>query len=155
MISALTKRRAISGNRLSCSVPFITLMPATVAQTLKRPSSRSLHFTNQRHGQAGLALKEDHYSHDSVYDSTSVIKIHDITPQDSSKRCTREPLTLALGAKLHNTQPYASYHVGRESAFERVPYWQRIPRWKDISEEQWLDYSWGVRHFLHLYLSFH
>ena len=27
---------------------------------------------------------------------------------------------------------------------ERIPYWQNIPRWKDISEEQFLTFSWQV-----------
>lgn len=36
------------------------------------------------------------------------------------------------------------YHVGRETKFERVPYWQSIARWKDVPESLWLDYSWGV-----------
>jgi lysine 2,3-aminomutase len=33
----------------------------------------------------------------------------------------------------------------RGSKFDRVPYWQKIGRWKDISEKQFLSYSWGVR----------
>lgn len=35
----------------------------------------------------------------------------------------------------------------RGSKFDRVPYWQKIERWKDISEKQFLSYSWGVKSY--------
>ncbi|KAL2070579.1 hypothetical protein VTL71DRAFT_13605 [Oculimacula yallundae] len=35
-----------------------------------------------------------------------------------------------------------AYHMG--SKFERVPYWQKIGRWKDVSEEQFLSYRWNT-----------
>jgi hypothetical protein len=30
------------------------------------------------------------------------------------------------------------------SKFERVPYWQNIPRWKNVTENQFLSYEWNV-----------
>ena len=38
------------------------------------------------------------------------------------------------------------YHCG--SKFDRLPYWQKIPRWNDVSEKQFLNYSWGVSEVL-------
>jgi lysine 2,3-aminomutase len=35
-----------------------------------------------------------------------------------------------------------AYHRG--SKFERIPYWQKIGRWSDITEKQFLSYRWGV-----------
>jgi hypothetical protein len=32
----------------------------------------------------------------------------------------------------------------RGSLFDRVAYWQNIPRWKDVTEKQFLTYSWSV-----------
>jgi hypothetical protein len=34
------------------------------------------------------------------------------------------------------------YHRG--SLFDRVAYWQNIPRWKDATEKEFLTYSWSV-----------
>jgi len=34
------------------------------------------------------------------------------------------------------------YHQGNK--FDRVPYWQKIPRWKDVTEKEWLSYEWQV-----------
>ena len=34
------------------------------------------------------------------------------------------------------------YHRG--SLFDRAAYWQNIPRWKDVTEKQFLTYSWSV-----------
>ncbi len=36
------------------------------------------------------------------------------------------------------------YHRG--SKFDRIPYWQKIGRWKDILENQFLSYRWNVSH---------
>lgn len=35
-----------------------------------------------------------------------------------------------------------AYHRG--SKFDRVPYWQQIGRWKDVTENQFLSYRWSV-----------
>lgn len=35
-----------------------------------------------------------------------------------------------------------AYHRG--SKFDRVPYWQKIPRWKDVTEKDFLSHRWGV-----------
>jgi hypothetical protein len=32
----------------------------------------------------------------------------------------------------------------RGSLFDRVAYWQNIPRWKDVTEKQFLTYNWSV-----------
>jgi lysine 2,3-aminomutase len=39
-----------------------------------------------------------------------------------------------------------AYH--RSSKFDRVPYWQKIGRWKGITESQFLSYRWGVSKIL-------
>lgn len=43
------------------------------------------------------------------------------------------------------------YHRG--SKFDRVPYWQDIPRWKEITEKQFLSYRWGVSLYHNLFRS--
>ncbi|KAH7410961.1 hypothetical protein BKA64DRAFT_570006 [Cadophora sp. MPI-SDFR-AT-0126] len=35
-----------------------------------------------------------------------------------------------------------AYHVA--SKFDRVPYWQKIGRWKHVSEDEFLSYAWNV-----------
>ncbi|KAL5329830.1 hypothetical protein ACEPPN_003349 [Leptodophora sp. 'Broadleaf-Isolate-01'] len=35
-----------------------------------------------------------------------------------------------------------AYHIG--SKFNRTPYWQKIGRWKDIPEDQFLSYRWNT-----------
>jgi len=39
-----------------------------------------------------------------------------------------------------NTPSVPLYYHGNK--FERVPYWQKIPRWKNVSEKDFLTYSW-------------
>jgi lysine 2,3-aminomutase len=40
------------------------------------------------------------------------------------------------------TSPIPAYFRGTK--FDRVPYWQKIGRWKDITEENFLSYRWSV-----------
>jgi hypothetical protein len=41
-----------------------------------------------------------------------------------------------------DTANVPAYH--RDSKYDRAPYWQKIGRWKDITEKQFLSYRWGV-----------
>lgn len=117
--------------------------------------------------QAGLAVKED-YAHNSGYSDVGMgttrhasfgnqpglgsdhllpLQYDYILPQRRERPEIERVQNVAT--------PMSQYHVGRESKFERVPYWQKIPRWKDVTEQQWLDYNWGVSypsmiaHFAH------
>lgn len=35
-----------------------------------------------------------------------------------------------------------AYHRGLK--YDRIPYWQKIPRWKDVEEKDFLSYRWNV-----------
>lgn len=41
-----------------------------------------------------------------------------------------------------DTSPIPAYSRGLK--FDRVPYWQKIGRWQNVSEEQFLSYQWGT-----------
>ena len=43
---------------------------------------------------------------------------------------------------IGNSSALPAYHRG--SLFDRAPYWQKIARWKDVSEAQFLKYRWSV-----------
>lgn len=44
--------------------------------------------------------------------------------------------------------PAPVYHRGTK--FDRLPYWQKIGRWKDVSEQQFLSYRWNVSYEIFL-----
>lgn len=48
-------------------------------------------------------------------------------------------LSASIVEKLPTFLPYQ-----HGSKFERRPYWQSIPRWKNITEDQFLSYEWNV-----------
>lgn len=43
------------------------------------------------------------------------------------------------------------YHQGE--SFDRIPYWQKIRRWKDVTEKQFLSYEWNVSRLFFCQLS--
>jgi lysine 2,3-aminomutase len=58
---------------------------------------------------------------------------------------TLEPITEEIqttSEPIIDAATIPAYHRG--SKFDRVPYWQNIGRWKDITENQFLSYRWGV-----------
>ena len=130
--------------------PAIRTLPKTFASRLPIVPSTCFHTAGLLREQAAIA--ED-YSHSHHHDYDSVVH----SPRPQSHRPIRyfddppppqvKPIEIQPTIEVKNDLLTAAslYHVGREAKFERVPYWQSIPRWKDVPESLWLDYGWGVR----------
>ncbi|TVY82231.1 L-lysine 2,3-aminomutase [Lachnellula suecica] len=72
--------------------------------------------------------------------------VPDLTPSDELHKSRPDfmypmsrPISPAVVAK--KAPVVFPHHHG--SKFERVPYWQDIPRWKDVTEEQFMSYEWN------------
>ena len=122
------------------------------------PSRRSFGSSTPLPGQAGLAVKEDYSNDSNNYEDVIVERTRPSIYDDQPTRIPNYSILphlprtsaqvshqMGVGALPQAASLfYQPYHVGRQAKFERIPYWQRIPRWRNVSEEEWLDYSWGV-----------
>lgn len=99
--------------------------------------TRKYGFTPRYQDQAGAALDpqvEANWAPELYERTTSGPEV--ISELTSAPQAVPQAGEKALGAPV--------YHVG--SKFVREPYWQQIPRWKHISEVQFLTHSWQVSH---------
>jgi hypothetical protein len=71
-------------------------------------------------------------------DSPRVYPLGAYLPPVSEPQCKEEQMIDNTSQK----QEAPLYHRG--SLFDRVAYWQNIPRWKEVTEKQFLTYSWSV-----------
>lgn len=122
--------------------------------------ARTLTSTTNRRNNAGLAhlpIQED-----TIFDSMGHTKGLSQTQSDkfiptstarpglpprSLHRDITDLSTASHKAEIHQspwieTAVTPAYHIA--SKFDRVPYWQNIGRWKDVSEDQFLSYTWNV-----------
>ena len=143
--------------RSGLAVSYALLVRRSSRQTWSRPippiQSRFFQPNVQLEGQAGLAKSPEIQS----------------SPVEEGDKLVPPPLTSGLSGDAPRAYPrpkYATrvsepqhreeqmidnsppmqeaplYHRG--SLFDRAAYWQNIPRWKDVTEKQFLTYSWGV-----------
>jgi hypothetical protein len=84
-------------------------------------------------------------SHQTVA-SNPFVQESDGTMKHSGASITQEvPVPVAETTTEPKTKFAAVPAYFRGVKFDRVPYWQKIGRWKDITEKQFLSYRWGVR----------
>ena len=143
----------LTGSRLGCIINHASrAVTRRSSFTTHKDFTRSFRSAGKQQGQPALAEKPTHIeflpdapqfpeSTDNLVEK-NIIHSH-ASPARTLEREIREPH--GNDATLEMPSPTVPlYH--RSSKFERVPYWQKIPRWSDVSEEQFLTYSWGVSH---------
>lgn len=112
---------------------------------------RSFQSVGHQQGQQALAESPSH--DDFLQEATPFPGLTECLPEKNiAQDHTRSPVPASRRAIQDDHRSDAAqemlspaiplYH--RSSKFERVPYWQKIPRWSGISEEQFLTYAWGV-----------
>jgi hypothetical protein len=108
---------------------------------------RSFQSTGQNQGQAALA---EALPYDGIFEQRFVEKVSAISnpsPSPSSVSQTtvsQNPFLGASNPKDQATQASSTPTYYRGTLFEREAYWQKIPRWKDVSETQFLSHRWQV-----------
>ncbi|KAE8449221.1 hypothetical protein EG329_008388 [Mollisiaceae sp. DMI_Dod_QoI] len=131
-------------------------------RVLTIPQKRYFQLSAERMGSAGVAhapMRQD--PPDVVYDryndsprGTSIpvepgraVQVSDYTHgvQGSMSKASL-PRVATLGredsAQTTSTSANPAYYHG--SKFDRVPYWQKIGRWKDVGEKEFLSYRWNT-----------
>ena len=104
---------------------------------LARSPEPDYHPEDSKHNPSRSAL----HSPSSSKTSTQTVDADDIGAEENPSVLHR-----ILGGKPAIPGPTTDpanvpiYHRG----FVRVPYWQKIWRWRNITEEQFLSYRWGV-----------
>lgn len=129
---------------------------------LLNPSqSRSFQSSTKGMDSAGVACAPRHQDPpDIVYDRYNEkprdypVRLKQIraTPVPRSTLGVQENVdksSMPQGAALRTeefaeTVTSASPAYFRGSKFDRAPYWQKIGRWKDVSEKEFLSYRWNV-----------
>jgi len=113
----------------------------------------------QQQGQAGLArAPEPEYFSEHVLENlpeqvthpsaTPEALVHDeeaILQKNSIsvlQETTKPVVETSAIEPVIDTSNVPAYQHG--SKFDRVPYWQNIGRWKNVTEEKFLSYRWGV-----------
>lgn len=125
--------------------------------------SRAFRSSSQPSSQAGLTHATAQQGIDGILDGGMAFPLHRLTNithhiQRKEKMVIHPPRIDSVRPKVAidddggfndtyvdseiQSSPVPAYFRG--SKFDRVPYWQKIGRWKDVSEEKWLSYSWGV-----------
>ncbi len=103
-----------------------------------------------QHGQAGLArAPEREYLSEGTMQSFPENSIHHSVPPKTIPQhvdATKLQGTLKpMGEESSSISvPDTTTAYYRSSKFDRVPYWQKIGRWKETTEKQFLSYRWGV-----------
>jgi hypothetical protein len=114
--------------------------------------SRLFRYAAQQQGQAGLARarKPEFFPAHIIPDLPETVTHLPQSFEDLLKQSGAATLQEIPKPVLENTsteavvEPMAVPAYFRDSKFDRVPYWQKIGRWKGITEKQFLSYSWGV-----------
>lgn len=134
---------------------------ATKLSSCVFPITQSSMFRSaaQQQGQAGLArASEPVYFPEHIIQGLPQNITHPPVTSKASAQSVDDNLKKSGGVKLQeitkpviettssesaiDTTTVPAYHRG--SKYDRVPYWQKIGRWKDITEKQFLSYRWGV-----------
>jgi lysine 2,3-aminomutase len=114
-----------------------------------------------QNGQAGLARapEREYLPEDTRETSPGEVIHHSVTPKLASqhvdnpqKRVGKAKVQETSKPRVKETSSLPGSGIGlasvpayfRGAKFDPVPYWQKIERWKDISEKQFLSYRWGV-----------
>jgi hypothetical protein len=121
--------------------------------TLKKEILRSFQTTARPTGSAGLARSP-------VQDDIIGIPYTAVRPALSQPEFHHAPPKPSLIPRRDGSDQVANFDIGEEfiikqsyapvpayfrgSGFDRVPYWQQIGRWQDVTENQFLSYRWGV-----------
>jgi len=142
----LVLHRARSATKLSSWV-----FPATQSSLFRSAA--------QQQGQAGLARASEpvyfpehiiqglpqNITHPPVTSKASAQSVDDNLQKSGAvklQEITKPVIETTLSESAIDTATVPAYHRG--SKYDRVPYWQKIGRWKDITEKQFLSYRWGV-----------
>lgn len=122
----------------------------------KAPSSpRNFQSFVQRQGQAGLAEYSRYHEQALEYENTEeltrsqspVYQVQSTTssypsPFTSIPDVASKTPKSAIGETTAQEKVVPLYYQG--SKFDKEPYWQKIGRWKDVTEEQFLSHRWNV-----------
>jgi hypothetical protein len=112
-------------------------------------------FQSVGHQQSQQALAESPSHDDFLQETTPFLGLTECLPEKNiAQDYTRSPVPTSRQAIQDDDRSDAVQEIlspaiplyHRNSKFERVPYWQKIPRWSGISEDQFLTYAWGVNH---------
>ncbi len=120
--------------------------------------ARELQSAVKLQGQAGLAQAPEpdqvpgNFLLDNLPDSThktepgQVVSRPKAEDHNSKARTSSLPVvgsdTPLTPQHDFNPVPVLEYHRGAK--FDRVPYWRKISRWKDVTENEFLSYEWSV-----------
>jgi hypothetical protein len=98
----------------------------------------------QRRGQASLA-EVPNYEHGEVFSTPEDIKQAQfpLPSTDHPSDLAQNPLDPHVKQTSMESEVAPLYY--RDTKFDKEPYWQKIGRWKDITQEQFLSHRWNVR----------
>ena len=132
---------------------YATRRVINVTPSVPTPLSRSFQSVGNLQDQSAVAearpthLRFDRRSFQNVLASVTKAQPDPVAQQSSSSDLVASA-TSAHAFEKTAEQSIATEHViplhHRGTKFDREPYWQKIPRWKDVSEKQFLTYSWQV-----------
>jgi hypothetical protein len=159
-MSSLLAYPRFSGN-IKHGVQFYRTHSATKLTSCFFPAAQTRSFRSvaRQLGQAGLAGAREpaYFPEHIIQELPQDITHRPVTPKSSAqivddtlKRSSvttlqeiKMPLIeTALPESPLETTTVPAYHRGTQ--FDRDLYWQRIGRWKDVTEKQFLSYRWGV-----------
>lgn len=107
---------------------------------------RSFHAFTQCQGQPALAESRSYERVPAFETSEELTRSQFPSPQNRFTSMPPLSTSKVLEPQDHEmrTQEEIVPLYYRGSKFDREPYWQKIGRWKDVTEEQFLSHRWNV-----------
>lgn len=151
--------RSASGLALKSNTRhYATRRVITQTPSTPLPVTRQFQSIGQLQAQPGLSEQIQTYDH--VSETGNFHPDHLRLPSQNIPETINEPLASrdqGLGTKIKNeqvtstnegvdttSQNLATPLYFRGSSFDRFPYWQKIGRWKHVTEKEFLTHSWQV-----------
>lgn len=134
--------------------PIYTKSAKTLYCAPRKRSVRQFQSTARPSGQAGLAQLpvQDDFSIGMQYGAVRRLDHHREFDQPIENSSQPSQNQTAFAKQASNAEardafkeeptPVPAYFRGTK--FDRVPYWQKIGRWQNATEEQFLSYRWGT-----------
>ena len=147
MYSRLRPRALSSINFDTCR--YYSRSAANISPYNIPSTARNFQSSIQRHGQSALA-ESPSYEQSTAYVNTDglVRSQQPVSPTPSTTMDPTSPIPAPTSPQSHAKDTITQANVVplyyRIVKFDKEQYWQKIGRWKDVTQQQFLSHRWNV-----------
>lgn len=147
MYSRLRPRALSSINFGACR--YYSRSAANISPYKIPSTARNFQSSVQRHGQSALAESPSYEQSPAYVNADDLVRSQQsVSPTPSTTMDPAGPIPAPISpqsdAQQIIIQEKAVPLYDRKSKFDKEQYWQKIDRWKDVTQEQFLSHRWNV-----------